>query len=77
MRHTGGLDLEMKDCKHDEKCTVRVEKRKEKIKPKKIVCLLHPCTRIEEKKDGADNTKLKKKRTFFWTLMNLRDTSAY
>lgn len=49
MRHTGGLDLEMKDCKHDEKCTVRVEK-KEKIKPKKIVCLLHPCTRIEEEK---------------------------
>lgn len=60
MRHTGGLDLEMKDCKHDEKCTVGVEK-KEKIKPKKTVCLLHPCTRIEEKKDGADNTKLKKR----------------
>lgn len=58
MRHTGGLDLEKKDCKHDEKCTVRVEK-KEKIKPKKIVCLLHPCTRTEEKKDGADNTELK------------------
>lgn len=28
MRHTGGLDLEMKDCKHDEKCTVRVEKKR-------------------------------------------------